>query len=167
MAEFNLDDFMGSYGDLARSYLFYARITTNPVGWNRDFVYLVRSASLPTRTIEAMEVPWQGNLYKLASTSTFAEMTIEFNVDIDSNVRQSLLDWSNLIHNPETNAHGNPNLYMGRIELEHLNGEGSTISKFILVKCWPSEVGEIALAYDSKEIANFSTTWQYQYFIEG
>lgn len=168
MPEFNLDDFMGTYGDLARNYLFYCRVSQPAAGiaWERDFVYLVKSTSLPTRTIEELPVNWQGNIYKLASTSTFAEQTIEWNVDINSNVRSALLEWSKLIHNPETNVHGNPNEYMGRIELQHLDGEGNPISQFSLIKCWPSEVGEIAVSYDSKEIATFSTTWSYQYFIE-
>ena len=170
------DGFLTSFkagvdGNFARAYLFYATITRQPIGLTSlaKQKYLVRSTSMPQSTIEQIEVPFQGMLYKMASTSTFDTWECTFNADNDMKLRKYFVDWMKLVHDPKTNKHGSPENYYGEIQIDMLNpfqtfdntSDPKIKYKSTLFQCWPSVVGAIDLAYDSKEIAQFPVTLTY------
>jgi hypothetical protein len=164
-AGFNLDAFIGQNADYARGYTFYINVNGGFVG--SEFQrYLVRSSSLPASTNDVAEVNWQGNVYKLGTTQSFAEFTVSYSVDINDDIRRQYVNWVTYIHNPEDNLHGNPNEYMQDVDLEHLSHtSGNVIMKYKLIKAFPSVVGEMTLDYSSKEVASFDVTFTYQYHI--
>jgi len=71
-----------------------------------------------------------------------------------------------MIHDPVTNAHGNPSEYMLDQEVWLLDGAGTTTKKIKLVNAWPVTLGEIGLDYSSKETQEFAVTLSYMYHIE-
>ena len=162
MAEFNLDKFREQLKWGARQYLFYCKIDHSAVSMKNN-IYLVRSTSLPNTEIEQIEVPWQGNQLKLASTETVPDFTVTFNTDEAARVRREFLDWQRSIHNIESNVHGAPDDYMGTIELQLLGQTGGSIMTYTLHYAWPKTVGEVDLDYSSKDIAQFDVTLAYQY----
>ena len=166
---FSLQEFMSARTDFARGYTFYATFPSGMPGTSLvvDTKYLVKSTSLPVGTITPIETDWQGNKYKIAGTQEFTDFTITFNVDPDSEVRKSFVEWQTLIHNPGNNEHGIPgvgnNGYMTDILLEHLSHlDGSTKMTYLLLGAWPTAVGEMALDYSSQEVATFDVTFVYQ-----
>lgn len=164
MAGFSVDNFVANVNDAARQYLFYVKIN-NPkstLGMDKT-TYLVRSSSLPSDTIEAMETHWQGMPYNVGSNHTFDDWTVTFIVDADAQVRKDFLDWQKMIHNPETNVHGEPSEYMRPQTAELLNSKGEPIMTYKLEYAWPTTVGEISLDYSSKDIATFDVTFKYLY----
>lgn len=160
---FNLQDFMSKNKDFARGYTFYIIVNGGHVT-EQDQRYLVRSSSLPTTTNPAATVNWQGNAYKIGTTQEFSDFTVTYSSDIFDRLRNQYLTWSRKIHDPQTNLHGHPEAYMVDIDLEHLSHfDGNVIMKYKLVGAWPSQVGELALDYGNKDVAQFSVTFTYQY----
>lgn len=165
MVEFNLNSFKSTYRDYARAYTFYAKID-NPVYFQEDNQYLVKSTTLPSTEIDEVEANWQGHKYKLASTPTYNDFTITFNVDIDSDIHTKMMRWSTYLNNPVDNLHGMPSvstLYFSDITLKHLNPQGAMIKTYTLIDAWPKSVGEITLDYTSKEVSSFDVTFAYQF----
>lgn len=169
MVEFDLTSFKSAYKDFARGYTFYAKIE-NSQYFDDNNSYLVKSTMLPATTIDEMEADWQGYKYKLGTTPTYDDFTINFNIDIESDIRNKFLQWSVNINNPVNNQHGQPGdgSYFSDIILKHLNAQGDTIQIFRLVDAWPKTVGEVTLDYSAKESATFDVTFTYQFHtIEG
>jgi len=164
-AGFNLDAFIGANADYARGYTFYINVTSEWVT-NEQQRFLVKSSTLPASTIAPAEVNWQGNAYKIGTTQEFAEFTVTYSVDIQDKIMLDYDKWVKYIHNPEDNKHGDPVRYMVDVELEHISHTtGDTLMTYKLIKAWPSNLGEMALDYASKETATFDVTFTYQYHI--
>lgn len=166
MVDFNLDGFRNTYKDFLRAYTFLATIKSNNFMDDDNFTYLVKSTKLPSTTLEEMEANWQGNKYKLATTPTYDDFSITFNIDPESAVHEKISKWSNYINDPRTNMHGDPNTtnsYFSEIKLKHLNPQGEVKKTYTLVGAWPKVVGEVTLDYSTKEIASFDVTFSYQY----
>jgi hypothetical protein len=121
---------------------------------------------MPESTIDPIEVNWQGVIFPLGSTHTFADWTATFRLDNAAQLRKDFLGWQNLIHNPETNVHGSPIDYMADQEIWLLNTQGETMMKMQLVSAWPTVVGELTLDYSAKEIQTFDVTFRYMYHRE-
>lgn len=160
----HINDLKSVTGDFSRAYLFNAYISSAPVdisGGETLASYLVSSTSLPASNLGDIDVPWQGQIYKIASTTEYEDWTCNFKVDYSSKIRKSFLDWMKLVHDGETNIHGIPNLYFGEVKVELLNGQGIPTIEYTLNNAYPKTVGEVTLAQDSKEIAMFDVVFRY------
>lgn len=166
MAEigFNLDSLLGQYKDYARGYLFKFEIDGAPAGlWREKYPYLVRATQLPDSNLEEISVPWQGMAYKLASTQTYSDFTVTFNVDAESLIRYDFVNWVNFIHDPTNNVHGNPQDYMAILNMTHLDTDGNDNIQYKMFGAWPKTVGTASLDYSSKDTLQFDVTFSYQY----
>lgn len=169
---FNINDMIATAGNYARNYLFYAKVTADPVGLAVDYrlPYLVSSTTLPVSTIEPLVSAWQGMEYKFGGVQTFDTFEIIFKCDEFQDLRRRFVMWMNMVHDPETNIHGNPSDtggYMGSVSLTQINTQGNPIMTYMLHKAWPSTVGEVTLDYTSKEISTFTVTFTYTYHTSG
>jgi len=162
---FNLAGFISNLNksDLSRGYVFYLHF--NNTGFLDDAArYLVKSSSLPAQTIDITEANWQGNVYKLGTTNTYSDFTVDFNVDIQDDLRTKLFKWSEDIHKVDDNMHGEPTNYMKDFTIEHLSHtSGKPILTYTMHKAFPTTVGEMSLDYSAKDIATFSVTFAYQW----
>lgn len=161
----NIDAMTGKYTDFMRNYLFYCRIVSAPVAIPNDHAYLVTSANMPTTNIGQAEAAFQGNTYKVGTTTEFEDYTITFRADVGHNLRREFLNWANLVHNPVTNIHGTPASYHGTIALDHLDSNGLVQMSYNFIKVWVKTVGEVTLDYTNKEFTTFPVTFAYQYHI--
>lgn len=170
MPNFNIDSFLAAYSDFAKGYTFYCKLDNVPGGVNLlpDHHFLVKSTTLPQNTLGEAETDWQGNKAKIATTQEYEDFEITFKSDVRADLRNQLLRWNGLIHNPVTNAHGSPSQsggYLGTVILEHLNQQGEVITTYQLVGAWPKVVGTVTLDYASKEMVEFSVTFTYLYHL--
>lgn len=165
MPGFDINSFLANFNNGAKQYLFYIFIN-NPFGrlGTESTAYLVRSSSLPEGTIDVIEADWQGSKYRIGSTHTFGEWTVTFNVDVPALVHTDFEEWQRNIHDPETNTHGDPGLYLADQRIWLLDGEGNMVKEKMLVGAWPSTVGEVTLDYSAKELAQFDVTFTYQFY---
>jgi len=176
MADGFLSNFKANInGNFARSYLFYVKFpNSGSVNLPENQKFLVRSTSLPESSIDPIEVPYQGMNFKIGSTHTFSEWECTFNADNGMALRQQFINWMKSVHNPQNNQHGTPNDYFGQVNIEMLDpfqnfgGDGTAGANYmvILYNAWPSNVGSLDLAYDNKEVAQFSVTFTYNWHEE-
>jgi hypothetical protein len=165
---FNIDAMTDRYTDFMRNYLFYCKIVQAPAGilggaLQNNHPYLVTSANLPTTTIGHAEAAFQGNTYRVGTTTEFEDYTVTFRADVNHDLRREFLRWANIIHNPITNVHGTPTSYHGKMALDHIGPDGQVKMKYNFIKIWPKVVGEIALEHTSKDFSTFPVTFSYQY----
>ena len=169
MPGFHVKDLKGAITSLARGYLFNVSFDSAPVSnlTGDKTKYLVRSSSTPESTITPLEVPWQGQLYKIGSTHEFAEWTCTFNVDDKAQILKDFYEWQRLVHDPNTNVQGRPAEYLeaqATVELLDVKGEEEKpIITYKLHHLWPSGVAGVAIAQDSKEVSQVEVTFQYQW----
>ena len=146
-----------------------------------DKPFHIKAASLPASTLGIIEVPFRGRKIKIPGDRTFAEWSITILCTGDMNLRGGFEAWSNDInehvqntsgdHQPLSNAQA-PSIF-GLSEplifkdwsIRQLNRMGETVKDYTFVGCWPSEVGQIELDYETTDsVAEFPVTLQYSYW---
>ena len=162
-AGFTIDAFRSQFDNAARQNLFYVMLNMPSSGMNLGKVpFLVRSTSVPGKSVEKKEIGWQGYKFAFGGTSTHDDWTCTFMVDAKANIYKAFVNWSNLVHDPKTNVHGLPSEYMKDQDMQLLALDGkSSILDIKLVGAWPSQIGQMELNYDNTDIATFQVTFSY------
>ena len=135
---------------------------------------LCKSAALPGSNLGVIEVPFRGRTVKIAGDRTFDTWTTTFFNDKDFKLRAFFEQWANSINTHEGNTAplfvpNNSEGYMADLQVDQLekdaSAEGSIVRRYILKHCFPTNVSQIDLAYDSNDqIEEFTVEWQYSFF---
>lgn len=167
---FNLNTFKASlaYGG-ARNNLFDVKIT-NPVEPVADLDYplKVRTAQIPTETIEQVEVPYFGRTLKFAGRRTYEDWTVTVINDEDFIIRNALETWLNAINTREGNLRligPTANLYKSNAEVTQYGQDGRILRVYKLIGVFPTTIGEIGLDWEGEEVEVFDVTFAYDYHI--
>jgi len=161
---FKLEDFTGSFKGGARANLFlYTPLFPSGIGSKSSTRYLVKSTSLPDTTIDEVLVNWQGYDYKMAGKYTFADFTVTFNVDAQSEIIRDFNRWMQKIHNVDTNEYSAPSIYMVNQNIQLLGYDGNVILEYELHDAWPKTMSAITLDYATADVATFDIGFSYQY----
>ena len=136
---------------------------------------LCKSAALPGSNLGVIEVPFRGRTVKIAGDRTFDTWSATFFNDKNMEIRGLFEEWANLLNTHEANTAPRflPNggtegymasLYVTQLEKDDQEG-GSAIRTYELHHCFPTNISQIDLAYDSNDqIEEFTVEWQYSYF---
>jgi len=187
MAEFSVTKFRAELGTGSRPNLFKVQVTP-PIGFTAtdftSFEYLCRSGSLPSATLGTIEIPMNGGRrLKMGGDRTFSEWTSTILNDEDFKIRSLMESWQNNIvkTNFERTDLGNRSaataatattvagLY-GTVMIYQLKEDGSSVpnGSYRLKNCWPSDISQIDLSYDTTDaVEDFTVTWTYDYFENG
>ena len=135
---------------------------------------LCKSAALPGSNLGVIEVPFRGRTVKIAGDRTFDTWTTTFFNDKDFKLRAFFEQWANSINTHEANtaplfAPNNSDGYMADLGVKQLekdaSEEGAILRAYTLKYCFPTNVSQIDVAYDSNDqIEEFTVEWQYSYF---
>jgi|TARA_B100001094_G_C17553406_1_gene494819 hypothetical protein len=135
---------------------------------------LCKSAALPGSNLGVIEVPFRGRTVKIAGDRTFDTWTATFFNDKDFKLRSFFEQWANSINTHEGNTSplftpNNSDGYMADLGVKQLekdsSEEGAILRAYSLRYCFPTNVSQIDLAYDSNDqIEEFTVEWQYSYF---
>ena len=138
---------------------------------------LCKSAALPGSNLGVIEVPFRGRTVKIAGDRTFDTWSATFFNDKDFKLRTFFEQWANSINTHEGNTSPlfTPNAssgYTADLGVKQLekdaSDEGSVLRTYNLKYCFPTNVSQIDLAYDSNDqIEEFSVEFQYSYFTAG
>jgi len=163
----SLNNFKSELKDAARSNRFLAEIypsqsivTTNRLEW----IYFVKSISLPERSFGELQHKRLGIARKIAGDPVYNDLTITFLNDINYVLRNLIDDWHENIINQESNVRANTSKYSvgSSIIVKHLDGKGSTISKYRFNDVWPKSISAVELNADSNDQASeLSVTFAY------
>ena len=135
---------------------------------------MCKSAALPGSNLGVIEVPFRGRTVKIAGDRTFDTWTVTFFNDKDFKLRAFFEEWANKINTHEANTSelfvpNSSTGYTADLKVKQLEKDdtttGSILRPYTLFYCFPTNVSQIDLAYDSNDqIEEFTVEWQYSYF---
>lgn len=128
--------------------------------------FLVKTAALPSSTIGPVNVPFRGRVLKIAGDRTFESWTVTVINDTDFAIRSSLEKWINSI-NKVSDATGatDPALYQADAYVYQLDRDGSTLRAYHMYDIFPTNLGPIALSYETTDaIEEFTCEFQVQWW---
>jgi len=169
MAILGVDDFKSKLrGGGARPNLFKA--TINFPGYAGGDVeltsFLCKAAQLPISQMNPIEVPFRGRQLKIAGDRTFDNWTVTILNDTDFNVRDAMERWMNGI-----NAHAantgltNPVDYQADLVVDQLDRDESVIKTYNFRGCFPVNVSEIDVNYETVDtVEEFTVEFAIQYW---
>lgn len=178
MASSNVSQFLSTIGQGVKPNMFLINVQF-PAGISggKDLNLtnlLCKSAALPGSNLGVIEVPFRGRTVKIAGDRTFDTWTATFFNDKDFKLRTYFEEWANSINTHEGNTAplfvpNNSEGYMADLQVDQLekdsSEEGAILRRYTLRHCFPTNVSQIDLAYDSNDqIEEFTVEWQYSYF---
>ena len=182
MATSNVSTFLQTIGQGVKPNMFLVDIkfpnelggATQALGTDLTNI-LCKSAALPGSNLGVIEVPFRGRTVKIAGDRTFDTWPATFFNDKNMEIRGLFEEWANQLNSHEANTAPRflPNngesgymasLFVTQLEKDDKEG-GSAIRTYELHHCFPTNVSQIDLAYDSNDqIEEFTVEWQYSYF---
>lgn len=136
---------------------------------------LCKAAALPASNLGVIEVPYRGRTVKIAGDRTFDTWTATFINDRNFEIRHAMESWMQSInsHEPNTAERYKPEYgsqgYMANLTVKQLErdskADGSILREYSLIGCFPTNISQIDLAYDSNDqIEDFTVEFQLQYW---
>lgn len=178
----NVKDFLNTIKQGVRPNLFLVDISFPtsaglPAGSSEDgklVNILCKSAALPASNLGVIEVPFRGRTVKIAGDRTFDTWTATFINDKDFKIRHYMESWMAKINShegnraqlivPEFSTGYTANLHVKQLERDSTE-TGSIIREYTLWGCFPTNISQIDLAYDSNDqIEDFTVEFQLQYW---
>jgi len=128
--------------------------------------FLCKAAQLPASTVENVPLQYRGRAVNIAGERTFAPWTITVYNDTDFAIRNAMENWSDGVQNlATTNGRVNPRDYQVDLLVHQLDRNGATVKTYKFVDAYPTEIGAIALDFDSANtVETFDVTFQYNYW---
>jgi len=169
MATLGVDDFKSKLvGGGARANLF--KVTCNfpsLAGGNTELAsFMIKGASLPGSTIQAIEIPFRGRKLKIAGDRSFDVWSITVINDTKMEIRNAFERWMNSMNAHVANTGlTNPRDYQTDMTVEQLDKAGNVSKKYTIRGAFPVGVAAIELNYDTNDqIEEFTVELQYQYW---
>ena len=164
---FSIDDFTAQHfsRDLYRPNLFFVEINHGSY-FDGDFKFLVKAATLPSSTVEALEVPFLNRVIKIAGDRTFEDWTITILNDQDFNYRESFESWLGDINNHIDNVSEAPIEYKGTLTVTPYSRDGSEATdSYEFHGAFPTTVDAMDVAWESGAApAEYGVTFAYDYW---
>lgn len=133
------------------------------------FRFVCESAELPPSVISSIDIPYFGRKIKVAGERAFGAWAVSVMNDEDFSVRALFESWSNAINRMVANVR-DPAVavenYKVDLEVVQYAKDGTKIRSYLLVGAFPTQVGAIALSWDSQNaIEKFAVSFEYDYWI--
>ena len=179
MASSNVSSFIQRVGQGVKPNMFMVDVNfPGSLGKSADDLettnIMCKSAALPGSNLGVIEVPFRGRTVKIAGDRTFDTWTVTFFNDKDFKLRAFFEEWANKINTHEANTSelfvpNSSTGYTADLKVKQLEKDdtttGSVLRQYTLFYCFPTNVSQIDLAYDSNDqIEEFTVEWQYSYF---
>ena len=163
----SLTDFRNKLtGGGARANQFKVQIWAPFITDTEALSFLCRSASLPAMTIGEVPVFYRGRQIYVAGDRTYADWTVTVYNDGGWVARSNLENWNNALQDIGNSTVGaqDPSQYYGSISVPQLDRSHNVIRHALLQDAWPTNVAEIALAYDAVDVVEeFDVTFRFNY----
>jgi len=144
-------------------------------------IFFCKSAALPASNIGVVDVPFRGRSLKVAGDRTFDTWTVTIINDVEYDLRATMERWANFLSVSDSGqGRINPADYMVDAHIYQLGRplhDGSSTSASLSSQnipqirgykkwgLWPSNVGQIDVAYDNNDtISEFTVEFQVQWW---
>ena len=141
--------------------------------------FQVSGASLPGDALEAIEATYMGRTISLPGNRAVTTWEVTVMCDTDWEIRAAMEAWMEKISGKKSNVRSGgagskffTNL-TADMEIFVLDRTGANIDSskkkgvYTIYDAWPSELGAIEMAWGTNEIATFSCTFSYSYWLPG
>ena len=167
-----LNDFVGKLaGGGARANQFEVTISGVSFVTNTEQIrFMCRSASLPALTVGEVPVFYRGRQIYVAGDRTYADWTITCYNDSGWKARGDFERWNNALQEigQSTSGTQDPASYYGVANVVQKDRSDAPIRFAELRGVWPTNVGEIALAYDTVDaVEEFEVTLRFNWMSLG
>ena len=136
---------------------------------------LCKAAALPASNLGVIEVPFRGRTVKIAGDRTFDTWTATIINDRNFTIRHGFEKWMEGINRHEANnastfsPDGSGTGYLVDLQVDQLERDssdpGAVLRTYNLVGCFPTNISQIDVAYDSNDqIEDFTVEFQLQYW---
>jgi hypothetical protein len=136
---------------------------------------LCKAAALPASNLGVIEVPFRGRTVKIAGDRTFDTWTATVVNDRNFTIRHGFEKWMEGINRHEANnastfsPDGSGTGYLVDLQVDQLERDssdpGAVLRTYSLVGCFPTNISQIDVAYDSNDqIEDFTVEFQLQYW---
>ena len=163
----SLTDFRNKLtGGGARANQFDVRIHSAFIQDTDALSFLCRSASLPAMTVGEVPVFYRGRQIYVAGDRTYADWTVTVYNDGGWVARSNLENWNNALQDFGNSTVGaqDPSQYYGTIYVQQRDRSDNILRVAELSDAWPTNVAEIALAYDTVDVVEeFDVTFRFNY----
>ena len=175
----NVSNFLNNIKQGVKSNLFLVEFQWPTVvsdGPDNDLAnMLCKSAALPASNLGVIEVPFRGRTVKIAGDRTFDTWTVTIINDRDFTIRHGFERWMEAMNThvgntadayiPDQGGTGFlKDLTVKQLERDSTD-EGSVLREYKLYGCFPTNVSQIDVAYDSNDqIEDFTVEFQLQYW---
>ncbi len=166
----NIEDFKNSIGGGVRPALFRVGGRIGGRGTDQAVSFLVTAAALPASNIGEVTAPYRGRTLKIPTSRTFEDWQITVLSDSDMRLRNKFEGWLEDLNGsqdnvPEreislTNATDFPDW-----SIDQLDRKGNAIKSYTMKYCFPKTVSEITVDATSEDLASFTVSLGYSYFI--
>jgi len=153
-------------GGGARANQFAIRIFSPFIQDTEALSFLCRSGSLPAMTIGEVPVFYRGRQIYVAGDRTYADWTVTVYNDGGWVARSNLENWNNALQDFGNSTVGaqDPSQYYGTIYVQQRDRSDNILRVAELSDAWPTNVAEIALAYDTVDVVEeFDVTFRFNY----
>lgn len=156
--------------------LLQAPIQSEPLKQNRFILrfpsdlgiqaWWVSTANRPKINISKVAIPFLNTEFYVAGRYTWQPLAITFRDPIGPSASQAIMEWIRLHAESLTGRMGYAAGYMRNIELDMLDPNGVTVSKWILVNCMVADNTDFGqLNYGTDNLAEITLNIQPQYCI--
>jgi hypothetical protein len=183
----NVKDFLSRINQGVKPNLFYVDISfptglaNQLTGTDKELQNLLcKSAALPASNLGVIEVPFRGRTVKIAGDRTFDTWTATFIGDRDFKIRGVMERWMRAMNaheantaeliKPQTSDGYTADIIVHQLERDVTTADpgGAILRTYKLIQCFPTNVSQIDLAYDSNDqIEDFTVEFQLQYWTCG
>ena len=167
----SLTDFRNKLtGGGARANQFKVQIDAPFITDSAALSFLCRSASLPAMTVGEVPVFYRGRQIYVAGDRTYADWTVTVYNDGGWVARSNMENWNNALQDFGNSTVGaqDPAQYYGEIQVVQLDRSDNPLRYANLYGAWPTNVAEIALAYDTVDVVEeFDVTFRFNYMTLG
>lgn len=157
----------------------YQIIFAAPLGLSTNVAYqlsfLTKAASIPAMSIGTIELPYFGRVLKEAGDRRYRPWDCTVMLDEDFEQRAFFESWNNKLNYAVSNMRdpalsdstvGAASSYKIDIQINQLTKTGDVAYSYMLVGAWPSNVGQMRLAWEQRDqIHEFDVEFEYDYFV--
>ena len=146
-----------------KSYMWEVSVNGLLVDGAEDLAFYAKTVSIPQVAVEQMIINHKAAKTHYAGRDASAHtVTMTFWDDESQTIHKFLNDWMNLVISQDTGASSTRELHAADIviRLKDASDESDT-SKITLKTCFPMDIGEVALSYDSSEAVEWSVTFSF------
>ena len=170
---FNVSTFRSKFQfDGARANLFEVSFTVPTIESSESYKLLVRGASIPGKTIGAINTPYFGNQWKAAGNLTFPDWTITIINKENFGVREDFELWMEQLNSARTNVRPISNYrtalhvkQFGKAASDATGTGAAAIANYRFEGAFPTDLSEIALDWGTTDaIEEFTVTFSYDWW---